>query len=62
MYTIDTETNNLVAGELVQLLMADGLMDTVGDLESMVKAEMDKNPRFREEVIRHMVNRKRRAA
>ena len=62
MYTIDTETNNLVAGELVQLLMVDGLMYTVGYLESMVKAEMDKNPRFREEVIRHMVNRKRRAA
>ena len=62
MYTIDTETNNLVAGELVQLLMADGLMYTVGYLESMVKAEMDKNPRFREEVIRHMINRKRRAA
>lgn len=62
MYTIDTETNNLVARELVQLLMADGLMYTVGYLESMVKAEMDKNPRFREEVIRHMVNRKRRAA
>ena len=62
MYTIDTETNNLVAGELVQLLMADGLMYTVGYLESMVKAEMDKNPRFREEVILHMVNRKRRAA
>ena len=62
MYTIDTETNNLVARELVQLLMVDGLMYTVGYLESMVKAEMDKNPRFREEVIRHMVNRKRRAA
>ena len=62
MYTIDTETNNLVARELVQLLMADGLMYTVGYLESMVKAEMDQNPRFREEVIRHMVNRKRRAA
>ena len=62
MYTIDTETNNLVARELVQLLMVDGLMYTVGYLESMVKAEMDKNPRFREEVVRHMVNRKRRAA
>lgn len=62
MYTIDTETNNLVARELVQLLMADGLMYTVGYLESMVKGEMDQNPRFREEVIRHMVNRKRRAA
>ena len=62
MYTIDTETNSLVSRELVQLLMVDGLMYTVGYLESMVKAEMDKNPRFREEVVRHMVNRKRRAA
>ena len=62
MYTLDTETNSLVSRELVQLLMVDGLMYTVGYLESMVKAEMDKNPRFREEVIRHMVNRKRRAA
>ncbi len=62
MYTIDTETNSLVSRELVQLLMTDGLMYAVGYLEGMVKAEMDQNPRFREEVIRHMVNRKRRAA
>jgi len=62
MYTIDTETNSLVSRELVQLLMTDGLMYAVGYLESIVKAEMDQNPRFREEVIRHMVNRKRRAA
>lgn len=57
-----SETNNLVTRELTQLLLSKGLMYAVGYFEGMVKSEMDFNPRFREEVIRHMLSLKQRAA
>jgi hypothetical protein len=62
MYKMETETNHLIAKELVELLMKHDKMYALGYLEGMIKTEMNSNPRFREEVIRHLYTQKRRAA